>query len=152
MAKQTSQIDIIPINEKDIAAIIVDGNAHKLVQEAERFGRELADGRLSKSQIRNAFGTVRQIDAAWKKNLSEEEQRDLLREILLLKPRLAYQAKRDRSGTVEPLAKVLSVAIDNVTKTDDFVTQTKRFGAFVDLFEAILAYHTAFEKQEANRD
>jgi CRISPR/Cas system CSM-associated protein Csm2 small subunit len=44
---------------------------------------------------------------------------------------------------VKPLADVLSNAIDLVAADKDAAVQAKRFGYFVDLFEAILAYHTA---------
>ncbi len=139
-----------PITTQDIDRIIVTGDPRKLVTEAERFGKELADDKLSKSQIRSAFGTVRQIEAAWTREADANESLRLLREVLLLKPRLAYQAKRDRSGSVRPLADVLTVAIDKVAEPNDHLTRSDRFERFVDLFEAILAYHTAFEKKEGS--
>ena len=126
------------ISSQNMRAIVVDGNARLLVQEADRFGQELARDELSKSQIRNAFGTVRQIQAAWETG----EPQDNLRKVLLLKPRLSYQKKRAKK--VEPLADVLLEGIDLVAAPEDAATQSKRFGYFVDLFEAILAYHTAY--------
>jgi len=121
---------------------IMGGDAKLLVNEAERFGKELAADRLSKSQIRSAFGTVRQIQGSWVKDPDPATAQKQLRQVLLLKPRLAYQAKRDEK--VRPLAEVLTDAIDVVADGGTAVQQTERFGYFVDLFEAILAYHTAF--------
>jgi CRISPR-associated protein Csm2 len=91
----------------------------------------------AKSQIRGIFGTVRQIKAGWK----DTDSKANLRRILLLKPRLAYQAARE--SKVRPLSKVLTDAIEVVAKGKDAAEQKQRFGYFVDLFEAILAYHTA---------
>ena len=59
-----------------------------------------------------------------------------VRELLLLKPKLAYQAAREPK--VKPLADVLDVAIDQVEG------QRERFQRLVELFEAILAYHTKY--------
>ena len=59
-----------------------------------------------------------------------------MRELLLLKPKLAYQAAREEK--VKPLADVLEVAIDQVDG------RRERFQRFVELFEAILAYHTTY--------
>ena len=93
---------------------------------------------LTKSQIRGVFGTVRQIQAGWDNEKSDPKQN--LRKVLLLKPRLAYQGVRQ--GPVKPLAKALTAAIDVVAEGKDADEQKRRFGYFVDLFEAILAYHT----------
>ncbi len=84
------------------------------------------------------FGTVRQIQAGWDDEKSDPKQN--LRKVLLLKPRLAYQGVRQ--APVKPLAKALTVAIDVVAEGKDTDEQKRRFGYFVDLFEAILAYHT----------
>ena len=88
---------------------------------------------MTKSQIRNIFGTVRQIQMNW---TGEVQKAASYRRLLMLKPKIKYQAARTRE--VKPLADVLDKAIDYVG--DDRV----RFGRFVDFFEAILAYHTAF--------
>ncbi len=119
-----------------VVAIITGDEPQLLVEEAEQAGQQLANGRLTKSQIRNIFGTVRQIQSKWPASISPEEEKARVRELLLLKPKLAYQAARQ--GAVEPLADVLDVAIDQVRG------DRARFQRFVDLFEAILAYHTSY--------
>ncbi len=116
---------------------MVDGNAEVLVKQATQFGYAVKDEGLTKSQIRGIFGTVRQIQAAWDKNTAQQN----LRKVLLLKPRLAYQGAREPK--VRPLVDVLTSAIDFIAEVKTPDEQRKRFGYFVDLFEAILAYHTA---------
>jgi CRISPR-associated protein Csm2 len=131
------QIPDPDISQTIVAEIIADRNATILVEQASSFGAALQTAGLTKSQIRGIFGRVRQIKGSWD---SQDTQRSM-RQVLLLKPRLAYQAAREPK--VRPLAKVLTYGIDSVAngKTPD--EQKERFSAFVDLFEAILAYHTA---------
>ena len=57
--------------------------------------------------------------------------------LLMLKPKLAYAAKR-HGGGVDTLKEVLTQAIDRVGNDQ------KKFNRFVDFFEAILAYHKAY--------
>lgn len=123
------------ILQDKVIQIITQDEPKLLVDEADRAGRQLADKRLAKNQIRNIFGTVRQIQLNWSPSISTEDARARVRELLLLKPKLAYQAAREPK--VKPLADVLDVAIDQVQG------QRERFQRLVELFEAILAYHTA---------
>lgn len=55
-------------------------------------------------------------------------------DVVLLKPKLAYAAARQRSA--KPLEEVISVAIDKVESTKDFQR-------LVQLIESIIAYHKA---------
>lgn len=123
-----------------LQAIIVNGDAKVTVEEAEALGRDLAR-QLTTSQIRNIFGTVRRIEMNWPEEArsDEEQQRQTRaqRDLLLLKPKMAYQAKRERGRGVGTLTRVLTDAIDLVD--GDRI----RFQRFVDFFEAILAYHKA---------
>jgi CRISPR-associated protein Csm2 len=106
-----------------------------LVEWAEKLGTILKSLRLTTNQIRNIFGTVRQIEMSWTAKATEDERRDAARRLLLLKPRLAYQAEREKP--VKRLQSVLSAAIDHVGP------DRENFQRLVDFFEAILAYHTA---------
>jgi len=124
------------IPKDKVVTIITRDKPKVLVDEAERAGKTLAANRLTKSQIRNIFGTVRQIQLNWSPSIGPEEEKARVRELLLLKPKLAYQATRE--SKVKPLADVLDVAIDQVEG------QRERFQRFVELFEAILAYHTKY--------
>jgi CRISPR-associated protein Csm2 len=124
------------IPEDKVVRIITQDEPKLLVDEAEKAGKRLADDRLTKSQIRNIFGTVRQIQLNWPPSLSDEDKPARVRELLLLKPKLAYQAAREPK--VRPLADVLDTAIDQVEG------ERPRFQRLVELFEAILAYHTKY--------
>jgi CRISPR-associated protein Csm2 len=99
-----------------------------------KLGKSLADERngLKASQIRNIFGKVRQIEMYWA--TTEPEDRVALRDLILLKPKLRYQAERKQE--VKALADLLTRMIDKVDNRD-------KFQRFADFFEAILAYHKA---------
>lgn len=124
------------VQEEDLKKIIQDGDSKLLVDQAEKIGQSLAR-QLTTSQIRNIFGTVRQIEMSWSAQADEKEQQWAVRQLMLLKPKLAYQAKREKGQGVQQLAGVLVPAIDLVGQNRD------HFQHFVDFFEAILAYHTA---------
>ncbi len=121
----------LSITDDQIRTIITQDQPKLLVDQAEQIGRALSRT-LTKSQIRNIFGTVRQIQMNW----TEEAQKAAsYPQLLMLNPKINYQAARTRE--VKPLADVLDKAIDYVEDS------RVRFGRFVDFFEAILAYHTA---------
>lgn len=123
-----------PLDEKTVKGIL-DGNAELLVYTAERLGRDLKDGGLTTAQIRGIFGTVRRIELSWPRTGADSQvQKQKATELLMLRPRLAYQAARYRNE-VGPLERALRPLIDGVR--DD----RERFQRFVDFFEAIVAYH-----------
>lgn len=124
-------------SESELLAIIQKGDARLLVQWAEELGESLAR-QVTTSQIRNIFGTVRQIEMSWSRQASDAERLWAARQLLLLKPKLAYQARRERGRGVEQLSHVLIPAIEMVGENREY------FQRFVDFFEAILAYHTAY--------
>jgi len=128
-----------------IRNIIQKDQPEQLIIFAEKEGRELAtlekkQERLTTTQIRNVFGQVRQIEAMWRIPAQREQAERLL---LLLKPRIAYQAAKEKKQGVEQLARTLTDAIDAICEnTAPYSNERKvRFSHFVDLFEAILAYH-----------
>ena len=105
------------------ARVITEGG-EILVKEAEQQGQQLARN-LTTSQIRNIYGAVKKMQM--KGELDTHK-------LLMLKPKLAYAAKR-HGGGVDTLKDVLTQAIDLVGN------DSKKFNRFVDFFEAILAYH-----------
>lgn len=117
-----------------------DQIGEKMILFADELGKDLAGkGRqsvkeLKRAQIRNIFAEARKIESEW--GMSET---DAMRHLNMLKPKLAYQAKRH--GEVEPLRQVLVVAIDEVGKAATDKEREKKFQRFMDLFESILAYH-----------
>lgn len=120
----------------DLRTIIQTDQPQKLVEWAEKIGSGLSK-QLTTSQIRSIFGTVRQLEMRWNSQASEQQQKQAFRQLILLKPKLAYQAQRGRGSGVQQLAEILIPAIDLVQEKHE------NFQRFVDFFEAILAYHTA---------
>jgi CRISPR-associated protein Csm2 len=129
----------MPMTEQAVRKIIVDGDARLLVEQSRTFGEELAKDGLTTSQIRSVFGAVRLVQSTWERDRTQSNAN--LRKVLLLKPRLAYQAKREPK--LRPLAEVLSSSITFIAEPHDSDEQKRRFGHMVDLFEAVLAYHSA---------
>jgi len=113
-------------------------SAKEIVIAAKAWGEYLKNERLTTAQIRSIFGEVRRIEMSWPVNTGSVSAE---RALILLKPKLAYQAQRDaeknRSAPVRQLESILQPAIDMVQG------DRARFQRFVDFFEAILAYHKA---------
>lgn len=109
-----------------IEDVIAQGKTDRLIDFAEGLAPLLKKEGLTTSQIRNIFGSVKQIEMDWDWN-----------KLQLLKPRLAYVAAKSGAKGTELLRDVLTEAITEVA--DD----QKKFERFVNFFEAILAYHKA---------
>jgi CRISPR-associated protein Csm2 len=119
----------------DITKIMTaDESGAELVNFARKTALELVNVRLARSQIRNIFTEMRKIEALWKSKPEIAHRR-----LNMLKPKLDYQA--DRSKEVKGLRDVLIKAIDEVENATSKEERDKRFSRFVELFEAILAYH-----------
>lgn len=131
------------ITKQTLQAVITDPNgAALLVKEADALGKDLKGLNLTTSQIRALFGEVRQIQGQW--YMGAESRQKALRKLILLKPKMAYRARRERGKGVEELVGVLDPAIDLVTAEIDTTKQDHNFQRFVEFFEAILAYHKAY--------
>lgn len=129
-------------NQSNLQTIITDPNgAAVLVKTANDLGKDLARSRLSTNQIRALFGEVRQIEGQW--NMGGEQIDLARRRLYLLKPKMAYRAKRERGQAVRQLVDVLDPALDLVLVEKDQEKQSANFTRFVEFFEAILAYHKA---------
>jgi len=128
-----------PAPEADLQRIIQREDyesAAALVKTAEQWGGYLKDNKLKTSQIRTIFASVRQIEMLWPVNAPDSaDARSAMTQLVLLKPKLAYQA--GRTEEVKPLADLLTRAIDLVGE------DRANFQRFMDFFEAILAYHKA---------
>jgi len=102
--------------------------AEDLVEYADKVGSFLArDARLKTSQIRKFLDAVNQI-----KSRSFTEEFDFEREVIFLRPKLAWAA--GRQDQVKPLMRVLDPCMRRVKDGEDFTN----FARFV---EAIVAYH-----------
>ncbi|MEW5827989.1 MAG: type III-A CRISPR-associated protein Csm2 [Chloroflexota bacterium] len=113
-----------------------DDSGAELVTFAERTASQLVKDNLTRSQIRGIFTEVRKIEAMW-----DAHPREAMRRLNMLKPKLDYQTSRTQA--VRGLKDVLAQAIDEVNRANDETERNRRFRIFMDLFEAILAYHRA---------
>lgn len=129
--------------DQDLKTIITDPNgAETLVRRADELGKALKNQGLTTSQIRALFGEVRQIEAQWQ--MGEQQRHRAWRRLVLLKPKMAYRARKERGKAVEELVAVLDPALDLVIQEKDPERQDGNFRRFVEFFEAILAYHKAY--------
>ncbi len=118
-----------------IRKIISQDDPEALVLSAEDIGKALAFQATS-SQIRNIFGTARQIELRW-----DTDKEGAYRDAVLLRPKISYMAKRERGRGMADLEAVLLPALEEVSKGADDEERRKRYKRFVELFEAIVAYH-----------
>ncbi len=116
-------------SESPIVTIVQKDAPELLVEEAEDLGRRLQADKATRTQLRRLFGTMRQIEMTW----STDKER-AYRELILLKPRLAYQTDRHRA--LRPLAKALEAGINAVGRGNE---ASKRLRRLVEFFEATLA-------------
>ncbi len=123
-------------SDAELRSVITDLNAAEtLVRIADNLGKYLKNAGLTTSQIRSLFGEVRQIQAEWSIESRREHAR---RRLILLKPKMAYRARKERGKAVEDLVSVLRPALDFVGG------DSENFQRFVEFFEAILAYHKSY--------
>jgi CRISPR-associated protein Csm2 len=101
------------------------------IKFADDFGKVVAKKGLTTSQIRNFFGEVKRIQL---KGYENEQTA-----FLLLKPKLAYAAKRARGNATDKFKEVMDQAHDAVEEGNN-----GHFINFVNFLEAILAYHKAY--------
>ena len=125
----------------DSHKLIVVGDVSLLVDTAKEIGNSLAR-QLTTSQIRNIFGEVRRIQMNWPSGADKNKADEAFRSVVLLQPKLAYQARRERGRGVEELQQALNPCIDEIRKAPEPMRYLY-FTRFVDFFEAILAYHKA---------
>ena len=98
---------------------------------------------LSSNQIRKVYGEIKRIEM--KLGESMDNWSKYRSEFLLLKPKMAYSAKRDKTFPAECLYKILSASINIIDTIEDEKKRRQGFKNFCALFEAIIAYHRAFE-------
>jgi CRISPR-associated protein Csm2 len=130
------------ISDAEMKTIITDPNGMELlVAKAKELGEGLFHNQMTTAQIRALFGEVRQIEAEWG-NEDEKKKREAYRRLVLLKPKLAYRARKERGQAVKMLTDVLDKGLDVIIK-GDISKRDESFRQFVEFFEAILAYHQA---------
>jgi len=127
---------------EDIQSFILrDDTAKQMVQFADKLAKEIHSD-VSTSQIRNVYGTVKKLE------MQNKFDSKAYRQLLLLKPKLAYargradpkkkttQAEPKKKTSFEKLEEALGDAIDAVS-----IEKPETFKRFCNFFEAILAYH-----------
>lgn len=117
--------------EKIPVSVLTEGI--KDLKPLEEWGSYLAEkgtlDKVSTSQIRKVFGSIKRIQADFAKSKGE---------ILLLEPKLAYAVGRDKNKTkIKDFYNLLSPLIREVKE------DKARFQNFVNVFESIVAYHKA---------
>jgi CRISPR-associated protein Csm2 len=140
---------LAPPSPEDLHKILLDGDVGLMVMWADKIGQRIAEEYLSTNQLRNVFGTVRQIQMRWKGN-----ETSAWNEIVLLRPKMAYFAKRaadakgkDKSDGLKTLQRMIEPAIVLLDKNRPQPPSGEQFQRFVDFFEAIVAYHTRYAKK-----
>ncbi len=130
-------------NENVPSSEITDRITEKTVSFAKRFGEYLGrddkapDGRgtiagkLTTNQLRKFFGEVKR----------QQLQGYAESSFVMLKPKLAYAVGRaDKKNKIRDFYRVISGAMS-------YVHDEKQFKNFVQIFEAIVAYHKAAEAE-----
>ena len=143
------KIELIPTSE------IQEKVTQESVRFAKKFGEKLAmrdndTDPLTTSQLRKFFGEVKRQQMMTEFNETE---------FIMLKPKLAYAVGRAKENggkgkkknrgkniklKIEDFYWVMADAIDKVMDSAD---KEKAFKNFITIFEAIVAYHKAEEKQ-----
>lgn len=137
-----SSEDIVNVMTTKIDALnsLEDYGIRELVEDTEKLGQKLVSKGLKTNQIRKFLDAVNRLKSLLAKD--EKKQFSIIEsELVFLRPKLAYAAARQQKnnndlGPVAPFKEVLDAAIKQVKKTKDF-------DRFVQLVEAIVAYHKA---------
>lgn len=128
-----------------------DGLSDEAIQWAETFGNHLATGegreglnKLSTTQLRKFFGQMKrlQIDLLSGEQ-SSQNKKNSYSGLLMLKPQLAYAKGRDLKNG-RSISKIKDFE-DQISKAIDAVEKGNKthFKNFVNLVEAVVAYHKA---------
>ena len=126
------------VNEIDQLSHFSEYGIRQLVSRASEFGPYLKQQRLETNQIRKFLDAINRVKAQLIEANIEDGSKllpaDIEDETVLLKPKLAYAAARQKAAV--PLSDVMSAAIDKTTTFDDF-------NRLVQFIESIIAYHKA---------
>lgn len=140
MSPKTHQA--IPIEQ-----IIQQDEPELLVKQAELLAQQLRSDEASKTQVRKLYGTMKQIELSWPVHVKTDDERqardDAYRELILFKPRLAYQG--EKHPALRPLTKTIQRGIDAVGK------DRRRLQRLSQFFEATLAYYVATPYRNPSR-
>lgn len=122
------------MNQLSVQQWVQSGPTPALLNEVEIFGRDLAQKKLSTSQIRQVFTKLKAIEAKGYMNQRID--------FMMLKPFLAYAAGRQNNQGLREFKNKITWGIEAVI-TGSESQEAQRFIHFCKLFEAVLAYHKA---------
>lgn len=117
-----------------------------LVKNAREHAKDIQKDGVKTHQIRNFFAAVERMRRLYKNNPNDEQ---ILMELILLQPKLAYTAGRQPSTVGKSFFKHFSSVIDQVLKASDrgnAEETQKELKGFFSYVESIVAYHKYFEK------
>lgn len=115
-----------------IQSWIKNGINKETIVYAEGMGKKLKEDGLTTSQIRNVFGEMRKIQM---NGFAGE-----VANFLLLKPKLAYAAKRQNAKGMDSFYDLFCVAYEAVD-TQEMQKAPTQYDQLLQLMEAVLAYH-----------
>lgn len=120
----------------DIRAIISNDDPNLLLQGALELARTLqVTDETTVTQVRRIFSTMRQIELGWPTDTQETERAErAYRKLMLLHPRLSYQAFRH--PPIRSLTRDLQAAILQIGPHDRIKLQR-----LMEFFEAVLAFY-----------
>lgn len=135
----TGVTDFANLSPEDINSIAEGKGKFYATNKITRPNGKPIDISIKTSQIRNFYSSIVSIREKFKieRKLTEEIERDLI----LLKPKLAYSVGRqskDSKITYKDFYDLITIAIDLTTQSSK---KEKAFQNFLDLIEAIVAYH-----------
>ena len=124
------------LTDGDMRQIVENGNMQVVVTKAKEAAQRMADKKVTSSQLRNIFGSIKKIQ------LKVNSGRDVnfQKELLLLIPKLYYASKR-ANGKLDKLRDDIEGMVKLIGN------DTNKFNNFYNYIEAVLAYHKAFEKK-----
>ena len=114
--------------------IKIGGASKDFVDYADKFGRILKNGRLTTSQFRNFYSTLKTIEM---KGFNKTKTK-----FYMLKPLLAYGQARQGSNGYREFKNVMDTCLDFIMNAEES-KQEEYFKNFCRIVEAILAYHRA---------
>ena len=115
-------------------------------QEIDRIAKDFADrfvrqDRLKTHQLRNVFSAIEKMRSVYKMN--KQDYFSIESDLILLKPKIAYAAGRQRSVRTNffPLVEQAIDAIDRAPQDNKHKALTNFFA----LMESVVGYHKFFE-------
>lgn len=123
----------MPITNLDSVQDLAKITPEEIDSVAKSNGKAFADT-IKTNQVRNVFSSVMALRVKLKNE--KEFTEDIKRDLILLKPKMAYAAGRQK--VVKPFYELLAKAIDSTATSED---PAKGLNNFISLVESIVAYH-----------